>query len=78
MLIWYFFGIVLIETACALLAWGAWSNYVLGRGWPTSLAFAVFTISSAIAGALVLAHTIRKEAAGEDWAWAGRPADKQT
>ena len=68
MLIWYCFGIVLIETACALFAWGAWSNYVLGRGWPTGLAFAVFTISSAIAGTLVLAYAIRKEAAGEDWA----------
>ena len=68
MLIRYCFGIALIETACALFAWGAWSNYVLGRGWPTGLAFAVFTIGCAIAGTLVLGHAIRRDTAGEEHA----------
>ncbi len=66
MLVLYYIGIALIETACALFVWGVWSNYVLGRGWPTNSAFALSIIISAIVGTSALGYAIRKEAAGDD------------
>ncbi len=66
MLVLYCLGTALIETACALFVWGVWSNYVLGRGWPTNSAFVLSIIISAIVGTLVLGYAIRKDAAGED------------
>ena len=66
MLALYYLGVALIETACALFVWGVWSNYVLGRSWPTNSAFALSIIISAIVGTLALGYAIRKDAAGDD------------